>query len=201
MINRTITIQTPHGPLHGQLERPDAPRGIILLARAHHAPIDTLIAESLTWHGYAIFSGELLSSQEARFTDATQNVPRLTQRLLDILDLIRHDGDMQNLPLAIFANGDTTPAAIRAAAQRDTQVKALACHGGLVDHAGRQALELLVAPLLMLFDANDEFAPAAFRRASGYLSCPHEMQTLATGEDPVIRIAEWLERLLPKQER
>ncbi|MFZ2267062.1 MAG: hypothetical protein WAV95_05745 [Azonexus sp.] len=191
-MNRTITIQTPHGPLHGQLEYSDEPHGLVLLARAHHVPVDAIMAASLASRGYAIFSVELLSSQETHFADATQNVPRLAQRLIDILDLIRHDGDMQNLPLAIFASGDTTPAAIRAAAQRDTQVKALACHGGIVDRAGRQALELLAAPLLMLFDATDEIAPAAFRRAADHLGASHEMHILDIGEDPVIRVAAWL---------
>lgn len=190
-MNRTITIQTPHGPLHGSLERPDEPRGLILLARAHHAPADLVIADNLAAHGYAILSIELLSTQEAHFVDATQNVPRLAQRLLDILDLARHDGDMQDLPLAIFSNGDTAPASIRVAAQRDTQVRALACHGGMIDRAGLQALELLAAPLLMLFNPDDEFAPPAFQRASSHLGCVHEMHVLDNGEDPLVRIISW----------
>ena len=135
-MNRYITLQTPHGSLHGQLDRPETPRGLILIARAHHAAIDTIIAENLLPYGYATFTIELLTAQEVQFADATQNVPRLTQRLIDILDMIRNDGDMQELPLAIFATGDIAPAAIRAAAQRDTQVKALVCHGGLIDRAG-----------------------------------------------------------------
>lgn len=191
-MNRAITLQTAHGPLHGQLERPDEARGLVLLARAHHAPIDTIITAHLAARGYAIFAVELLSSQEAHFADATQNVPRLTERLIDFLDLIHHDGDMQNLPLAIFTSGDTTPAAIRAAAQRDTQVKALVCHGGMVDRAGLQSLKLLAAPLLMLFDGDDEFAPGAFRRATGYLSCIQETRILDAGEDPLMRVAAWL---------
>lgn len=191
-MNRTITIHTPHGPLHGQFERPAAAHGLVLLARAHHAQIDSFIAANLANRGYAILGIELLSSQEAKFVDATQNVPRLAQRLLDILDLIRHDDDMRELPLAIFATGDTTPAAIRAAAQRDSQVKVLACHGGIIDRAGRQSLNLLVAPLLMLFDATDDVAPPAFLRAANHLGGVHEMHVLNPGEDPVSRVAAWL---------
>lgn len=189
---RSITLQTPHGALHGQLERPEPARGLVLLARARHAPVDSVITANLAARGYAIFTIELLSGQEAQFADATQNVPRLAQRLLDVLDLIRHDGDMQDLPLAIFASGDTTPAALRAAAQRDTQIKALACHGGIVDRAGLQALQLLVAPLLMLFDSDDAIGIGAFRRAASYLAAPHEMHLLNGGEDPVTRVAAWL---------
>ena len=189
---RSITLQTPHGTLHGQLDRPEPARGLVLLARARHAPVDSVITANLAARGYAIFTIELLSGQEAQFADATQNVPRLAQRLLDVLDLIRHDGDMQDLPLAIFASGDTTPAALRAAARRDTQIKALACHGGIVDRAGLQALQLLVAPLLMLFDSDDAIGIGAFRRAASYLAAPHEMHLLNGGEDPVIRVAAWL---------
>jgi hypothetical protein len=190
-MNRSISIHTPHGPLHGQLEIPDHPHGLVLLARTHHAPIDVIIAANLAGRGYAIFGMELLSVQEAQFADATQNVPRLTQRLIDILDLIRHDGDMQDLPLALFATGDASPAAIRAAAQRDTQVRVLACHGGLIDRAGLQALKLLEAPLLNLFDVDDNFGKTAFQRAAVYLADIHEMHVLNIGEDPVMRVAAW----------
>lgn len=189
---RSLSLHTPHGPLHGQLDLPDNPRGLILLARAHHAPVDTYITASLAARQHAVFSMELLSAQEAQFADATQNVPRLTERLLDILDLIRHDGDMENLPLAIFATGDATPAAIRAAAQRDTQVKVLACHGGQADRAGLQALKLLNAPLMMLLDHGDEAAIVAWQRAVIHHPGIHESHRLQDGENPVSHIAAWL---------
>ena len=190
-MNRTLAIHNPHGSLHGHLELPENPKGLILLARAHHAPVDAIITANLAARGYAILSMELLTLQEAQFADATQNVPRLSQRLLDILDLIHHDGDIQELPLAIFASGDTTPAAIRAAAQRDTQVKVVAGHGGIIDRAGLQGLKLLVAPLSMLFEADDRMGQTAFKRAAGYLNCIHEMHVLNAGEDPVMRVAAW----------
>ena len=195
-MNRHITLQTPHGSLHGQLERPDFPRGLILLARAHHVPVDTLTAARLAAQGYAVFVMELLSAHELQFADATQNVPRLTLRLIDILDMIRNDGDMQDLSLGIIASGDIAPAAIRAAAQRDAQVKALACHGGLIDRAGAQALDLLVAPLLMLFDAEDNIGETAYQRATSHLHGLHQKHVLAIGEDPAIPITTWFSRHL-----
>lgn len=195
-MNRHITLQTPHGTLHGQLERPDHPRGLILLARPHHVAVDIAIAGNLAGYGYASLAMELLSTQELQFVDATQNVPRLALRLIDILDLIRNDGDMQELPLAIFASGDIAPAAIRAAARRDAQVKALACHGGLIDRAGVQALELLVAPLLMLFDTDDALGKAALQRATAHLGGVHEMQVMGIGEDPATAAAAWFSRHL-----
>lgn len=193
-MNRHITLQTPHGSLLGQLERPDFPRGLILLARSHHLPIDTVSTANLVTRGYAVFVMELLSAHELQFADATQNVPRLALRLIDILDMIRNDGDMQDLPLGIFASGEIAPAAIRAAAQRDAQVKAVVCHGGLIDRAGAQALDLLVAPLLMLFDADDSIGETAYQRATSHLNCVHEEQVLEIGEAPTMPVAAWFSR-------
>jgi hypothetical protein len=191
-MNRHFALTTPHGTLHGALERPDRPHGLVLVARVHHGLADSVIAANLAAHGYAVLSMELLTAQETHFIDAAQNVPRLSQRLLEILDLIRDDGDTQDLPLALFATGETTPAAIRVAAQRDIQVRALACNGGLIDRAGRQALELLSAPLLMLFAADDEIDRAAFRRALPYLHAAYEERLLDPGEDAAQRVAAWL---------
>ena len=192
---RDITLRLPHGPLHGQFCAPEVPRGLVLIVRAHHAPADAALAGQFVNRGYATLTVELLSLQEAQFADATQNVPRLAARLLDYLDLVRQDGDMQSLPLYLVASGDTTPAAIRAAAQRDTQITTLACHGGIVDRAGLQALQLLVAPLLMLFDAEDDVGPQAFSRASRYFSCQHEMYRLEQGvSDCHAILCDWFAR-------
>ena len=193
-MNRHIALHTPHGSLHGQLERPDDPRGLIVLARSHHLPVDTTISANLAARSYAILTMELLTAHELQFVDATQNVARLTQRLIDILDLARHDGDMQELPLGIFASGEIAPAVIRAAARRDAQVRAIACHGGLIDRAGAQALELLVAPLLMLIDADDATTLAAYRRAESHLRCIHEMHLAAIGESMESHVADWFLR-------
>ncbi|HEX6733601.1 MAG TPA: hypothetical protein VF096_02210 [Azonexus sp.] len=191
-MNRHFSLTTPHGTLHGHLERPDHPRGLVLVARVHHALTDSVIAAHLAARGYAILTMELLTAQEVHFVDAAQNVPRLSQRLLDVLELVRQDGDTEDLPLAIFAAGEVTPAAIRVAAQRDMQVRVLACHGGLIDRAGLQALKLLNAPLLMLFDAGDEIDKAAFHRAVPHLGASYEERVLVPGEDAALRVSSWL---------
>ena len=190
-LHRHLSLTTPHGHLHGTLDLPEQPRGLVLLARSHHAPVDTTIAANLAARGHAMLVMELLTAQEAQFADATQNVPRLATRLIEILDLIRHDGDMQALPLAIFATGDVTPAAIRCAAQRDTQVQVLACHGGLIDRAGLQSLELTVAPLLMTFEADDSVGLAAYQRASQHLGGPHEACKLTATDSQIAVVTAW----------
>ena len=190
-MNRHLTLQTPHGPLHGQMNVPPAAHAAILLARSHQTPIDAIISANLANRGYAILSMDLLSSQEAHFADATQNVPRLAQRLIDLLDLARRDDSLSSLPIGIFATGDASPAAVRAAAQRDTQIRAVACHGGQIDRAGKQSLEFLRAPLLMLGDPADTAAKSSYALARPLLTPPHEFHELGPAEDPVLRVAAW----------
>ena len=73
---RNLVLHTAHGSLHGQLDRPDNPRGLILVARAHRLPEDATLASSLEALNFAVLSMDLLTVQELQFVDATQNVPR-----------------------------------------------------------------------------------------------------------------------------
>lgn len=191
---RHIVLHVPHGSLHGRLERPEDPRGLILIARSHRVAEDDATIASLTACGFALLAMDLLTAHELQFADATQNIPRLFQRLLDVLDLIRNDGDMQDLPLGIYAIGDTAPAAIRCAAQRDIQVKVLVCHGGLIDRAGLQALELLSAPFLMVVDLGDPQAAASYQRAVPHLGSTHQLCIVGADDNPLTGISDWFAR-------
>ena len=193
-MNRHLNLQTSHGTLLGHLALPEIPRSLVLVARTQPLVVDDPLVLNLFNRGHAVLTMELISERERHFVDTTHDVSRLARRMTDILDLIRRDGDMQNLSLAMLASGEATPAAIRVAALRDTQVSALLCHGGLVDRAGLQALEMLVAPLLMLVDENDPVALASWQRASRHFACSTEMRVLQAGEDQSEHVAAWLAR-------
>lgn len=191
-MNRHLTLPTPHGPLIGQLTRPPQPHALILIA---NPAAEATTGQSLlpfAEQGLAILELNLLTPQETHYADASQDVHRLTQRLILALDFIRGDGDTADLPLAIIAIGDATPAAIRAATQRDQQVQAVIAYGGLIDRAGRQALEWLSAPLLMLFTAEDEVGRQAFARAQSHFNTPSEVHQLADGDGGTALINDWL---------
>jgi hypothetical protein len=195
-MKRRLVLSTPHGDLYGDLELPPTPRALVLIARIRHITDNDVIAASLLECDCAILNMELLSAHELQFVDATQNIPRLTQRLLAILDLVRDDGDTGDLPLALLTADDVTPAAIRVAARRDMQVRALVCRGGLVDRAGLHALKFLTTPLLMLFADNDDLGRAAFDRVRPYLTVARESRTLAADADASPVITDWVENYL-----
>jgi hypothetical protein len=200
MHRRYITRHGAYGSLHGELAVPDQPRGLVMIPHPHRIAVSDPAAQQLLDCGYAVFGTMLLSEREMQFPDATQDVARLTRRLLDIIELSNHDEDMLALPLALLVSGDVTPAAIRAAAQRDTRVLVIAALGGNADRAGLQALGMLNAPLLMLLDPSTGPSPDSWERVRARIDALTESQTLETGENPGPRIANWLSRHLPKPE-
>jgi len=193
-MNRHLNIQTSHGTLLGHLALPDYPRSLVLLARTQPLAVDDPLSTSLFNRGHAVLGMEVISERERHFVDITLDVSRLARRMADMLEMIRRDAEMQDLPLAIHATRDVTPAAIRVAALRDTQVSVVAGHGGLVDRAGLQALEMLSAPLLMLFDLDDQAALASWQRAQSHFTCLTEMHLLHAGEDQGERVSAWFAR-------
>ena len=194
---RELSIVLPYGRLHGALERSEANRCLILMVRARPGAADGALTASLVSRGYAVLHFALLTAQEAQFPDAGMNIPKLSQRLLKILELIHFDAELQDFPLTVLASGEATPVAIRAAAQRDVQVKVLICHGGLADRAGRESLQALAAPFLMLTDPDEPLEQQAFERASTYLRGEYQAVVL-TDEGPVPPIAQWLSKHFPR---
>lgn len=196
-MRRAETLATPHGPLPLYLSAPDAPpRGLVLLALLPGDPRVPVLESALLTAGMAVLTPHLLSAAELNFPDSVHNVPLLTERILHLLEFATKDGDTLDLPVGLYGTGPLTPAAVRAAARRDVQVRAVVCHGGIVDLAGLQYLETLSAPLLMVFAAEDDHGPTAFRRASTHLTCPWESAVLIPGALDAEPVTAWFARHL-----
>lgn len=100
------------------------------------------------------------------------SLPLLSERLLDVLGRIRRTLVPEATPfgsVGIIASDELTPVALRAAAERDADVRALLFFGGFPDLAGLDHLRLLRASVLFLADASDTLAidnaRSAFARA------------------------------------
>lgn len=164
MIPQEISIASGRLTLRGSLALPEYPRGIILLAQAggvmpgcRHEFAAAIQAES----GFATLLINLISFRDPPHSDIHSNVPLLTQRILNCLAWIRQQALLKPLSCGILAAGSATPAAIRASTQRDAQVTALVCRGGLPDQAGAFYLENLQCPTLLLFGATDSSGQAS----------------------------------------
>lgn len=193
---RSLILQTRHGVLNGKLQPASAAHAAIFVVATSNAPVDAGIAANLVEAGYNLLSMDLVTTQEARFSDADENIPRLTQRLIELLDITRNDADIAGLPLGILASGHACAAALRAAARRDNQVRAVICLNGQIDRAGREALSWLDAPLLLLDNTQDLAIRTCYERAHAYLASEHEFHPLAAGENPVVPVVNWFSRHL-----
>lgn len=189
--------------LHGTLTLPDsdAIRGLIVFVSACGGDDPPGMAEmkkTLLDECFATVEMPLLREAECHFTDATTHLPRLAERLLALLGLLRQQMNNQAIPelgIGLVAGGDMSPLALRVAAIRDREAKALVCHGGLLDLAGIQYLKVLRAPLLMLVDRNADDAVAAnAHRAARLIPATTEVVELLPGHTPSSPTADWFRR-------
>lgn len=181
-------VPVPRQALRGELALPYGSRGLIVLAdicAAADDPAAAALCAALHEERFATLRIGLLHDEECRFADAGEHLPLLTERLLAVVGRLRQQIAVETvlaLPTGLVAERGMTPVAVRVAAQRDDDVRALVCHGGLIDLAGLQYLRLLQAPLLFLADAEDEASAANAQRALPHLGGASRLETLADAD-------------------
>ncbi|MFC5301336.1 hypothetical protein [Azospira restricta] len=177
-----IAVHLPQLTLEAELALPFAARALlVLVASCASGDDDARLEAALQREGFATLRLDLLQSAECRYADAPNHLPLLTERLLALIAELHRQialDAIPALPIGLIGGGQTTPLVVRVAAQRDRDVRALVCHGGLIDLAGRQYLKVLQAPLLLLAAAGDSAALANAERARPYLPGVCRVETL-----------------------
>lgn len=204
---QALIVPGEHGALHGSLSlQPDAP-GLVVIV--HAGPSDEggtgAFTDLLRQAGLSTLNADLIAANEEHYPDLHHNIPLLSRRLLLFLDQLRHRiqmGEIPAQPMALHAGEDTTPVIVRIAAQRDHDIAALVCRGGLVDLAGVLYLRTLTSPLLLLHDVGDDRRIAANRRALREVRCHSELRVIGDADeqktDTANRLAvQWIRRFLP----
>ena len=194
-----IHLTLPHAVLEGELVLPHHSQGLVIFvagcgsaAMASAGEIDQQLYQS----GFGTLTIDLLIESECHYADAESHLPHLVERLLAVIAHLRRLMDSESIaeqPIGLVAAGTATPVAARVAALRDKEVKALVCHGGLIDLAGLQFLKVLQAPLLMIADAADERAATNLQRARPHIAAPVQFERLASedgNEESVEKTAE-----------
>jgi len=196
-IERFLAIVIPQGKLFGQLSLPESARTLIIVPHGGDPHgVEAHVVPALLANGHGVLNIDLLTHQE-HGGEILHNIHALVPRILRLLDFIRDDIDTGSLTLGIFAAGHVVAAALRVAAERDLTVRAVVLADGLIDRAGRQHLQMLAAPLLVLLRADDAELRAATERAFAYLEAPHELRSgdaVSFARDS----CEWFSRQLPR---
>lgn len=187
LTHQKFTVALPALTLSGDLALPYVPQALLVLIRPCAAPdpVDPpdTAAQVTALHdaSFATLHIDLLAADECRFADAANHLPLLGERLLAVISELHRRIMLEmipSLPIGLVAAGEMTPLAVRVAAQRDRDVRALVCHGGLIDLAGLQYLKVLQAPLLLFVDADDTAAIGNARRALPHITGVGKLELL-----------------------
>ncbi|MDR1368093.1 MAG: hypothetical protein LBJ76_05185 [Candidatus Accumulibacter sp.] len=194
MVAETLLFSLPAGDdfLRGSFKSVEGSIGIVVLSRASAGvgEAENVCIEAFNGAGLSTFDIGLLTAREESFSDIRDNVPLLAGRLLDFIEhLKRRRAHPTRRRMAIYAEDAASPAALRAAAERDNDIVALACRGGLIDRAGSLYLGALNSRLLFIAERGDAAFLSSARRAFDRIGCVRETALIdgsAPGADDAV---------------
>ncbi|MGZ8512394.1 MAG: phosphoribosyltransferase family protein [Candidatus Limnocylindria bacterium] len=210
-----VSIPTGEGlGLRGSLILPAAPRGLVIFVHgsgsSRHSPRNVAVARYLSERGLCTLLFDLLSDEEAAERHNVFDIDLLTRRLVDATSWAAHAPELRGLPLGFFGASTGAAAALRAAAELGSGVRAVVSRGGRPDLAG-DALPAVAAPTLLIVGGDDWNVLELNDEAASALGGPHELAIVPGAghlfEEPgaleqVARLATaWFGRHLPDRHR
>ena len=157
-------VQIPVGEvtLEGDLVAPASARGVVLFAHgsgsSRHSPRNRYVAEELRRHGMGTLLMDLITPQEEALDDATAelrfNISLLARRLQAATQWLHEREDMSAYDLGYFGASTGAAAALIAASELPSPIRAVVSRGGRPDLAG-DALPRVQAPTLLIVGGND----------------------------------------------
>lgn len=163
--------------LPGLIGQADNPRGWVVFAHGagsgHTSPRNARLAAALNAAGFSTLLFDLLTPQEddpqreARF-----DIPLLSNRVRGAVDWLREARGVR-LPIGLFGASTGAAAALRAAARGG--VSCVVSRGGRVDLAGRDTLQHITCPVLLIVGELDDMVLAQNQRALHDLAGPTQL--------------------------
>jgi dienelactone hydrolase len=149
--------------LDGDLTLPDHADGLVLFAHgsgsSRHSPRNRAVAEELNQRALATLLVDLFTPEEEEVDERTQrfrfDVGLLADRLVGIIDWLRHQPHTAALPIGLFGASTGAAGALVAAAARSHTVRAVVSRGGRPDLAGPALVEV-AAPTLLIVGERDK---------------------------------------------
>ena len=182
MHEEQIVITSDGARMEGAFALPDQASGIVLFA--HSGPggrssmPDTRIAGRLREAGIGTLLIELLEAQEEKDYYTRFDITLLTQRLDQAAEWLRRSEVTRALPLGLFGASTGAAAACQLAAWRGNGIAAVVSLGGRVDMTGRQALDKVRAPTLLIVGGLDHDVVGLNRMAFSALHCDKQLEVI-----------------------
>lgn len=165
--------------MEGMLEIPPDPVGIVLFAHgsgsSRLSPRNNYVAKVLRDARLATLLLDLLSPQEDSIYRTRFDISLLTQRLQTAFKWLRQHGQASSLPVGLFGASTGAAAALQLAALADSAIGAVVSRGGRPDLAGKEALEKVTPPTLLIVGGSDDVVIDLNNAAYAVLHCEKEM--------------------------
>ena len=201
------------GPLAADLSLPEGAAGLVIFAHgsgsSRFSSRNRAVAASLVQRGLATLLLDLLTSEEESVDRITAqhrfDIPLLGERVVSAVDWAAGRDELRALPIGLFGASTGAAAALIAAAERPSLVRAVVSRGGRPDLAG-DALTRVQAPSLLIVGSRDEpvieMNQAAMRRMPGVTElaivpgATHLFEEPGTIEQVMTLAGEWFQRRL-----
>lgn len=139
-------------------------KGIVIFAHGsgstRHSPRSKYVSQVLNNVGIATLVVDLLTPKEETVDNLTRehrfNIALLAQRLISCTDWILQDPELKNLKIGYFGASTGAAAALVAAAARPNVIDVIVSRGGRPDLAGKEVLDQIEAPTLLIVGENDK---------------------------------------------
>lgn len=148
--------------LQGLLTVPNNAQGIVLFAHGSGSgrlsPRNQFVANTLVKGGIAALLLDLLTPEEEEIDEITRHfrfdIPLLAERLVGATEWVKKQDVIKKLSIGYFGASTGAAAALIAAGEKNTTVKAVVSRGGRPDLA-KEALPYVKASTLLIVGASD----------------------------------------------
>lgn len=169
--------------LEGNLAVPDGASGIVAFAHgsgsSRHSPRNRAVAAALREGGLGTLLLDLLTAAEETVDRRTGqlrfDIDLLADRLVGATDWLLEEESTRGFPIGYFGASTGAGAALLAAVQRPSAVRAVVSRGGRPDLAG-PALGRVRAPTLLVVGSNDPAVIELNREAFERLRCEKRLE-------------------------
>ncbi len=179
--DREVVIPAEPEELPGRLTIPSGATGVVVFAHGsgsgRNSPRNQAVARALNRAGLGTLLFDLLSPEEETDRANVFDIPLLARRLGAATAWLRDDEAAGGLPIGFFGASTGAGAALWAAAEPGSPVRAIVSRGGRPDLA-RARLEAVRAPTLLIVGGRDETVLEINRDAAGHLRCEHRIEVV-----------------------
>ncbi len=179
---KEITIPIDGSFIHGNLTLLKESQGLIIFAHgsgsSRFSKRNNFVASLLNTNSFSTLLFDLLTPEEEQIDIQTRefrfNIPLLAKRLIQVTHWMENHKEYPTLPIGYFGASTGAAAALIAAAQLSTKIKAVVSRGGRPDLA-QQFLPQVTAPTLLIVGSLDYEVITLNESAYNQLTCEKEM--------------------------